>query len=141
MISVPRFALPLILFLFFLSGVSHAAGVQWLPYKEAMKKAQTEDKFVYLYFYSDRCPWCVKMDKEVLEAKEVGDYLNKNYLSARIRVEDQEDIAALYRVRGFPAHFFLTKKGESVLFARPGYIPEETFLRMLQLINIQGPKE
>lgn len=140
MTLTPRMALPFILFLFFLCAAAHAQPTQWLSYAETLKRAQKEDKLIYLYFYSERCPWCVRMDEEVLHTDEVGNYLNAHFLSARIRVEDEPLIANLYRVRGFPSHVFLAQKAEGILFSRAGFIPDGSFLRMLQFI-IQAEEE
>lgn len=139
MTSTPRIFLSFILFLFF-SGMAHAQTTQWLSYEETLKRALEEDKLIYLYFYSERCPWCVRMDHDVLNTKEVGSYLNEHFLSARIRVEEAPQLANLYRVRGFPTHIFLREKAAGILVSRPGYIPDGSFLRMLQFIQAEKEK-
>jgi len=39
--------------------------VNWLySYDEGLRKAKTANKIVLLFFYSDWCSWCDKLDQE-----------------------------------------------------------------------------
>lgn len=136
MISIQRIIFPLVFLFCLLSGSAHAGGVQWLSYEEALKRAQTDNTTVYLYFYSNNCPWCIRTDKEVFASPEVSAYLNNNFLNVRISVEEEPLLASRYRIRGFPAHVFLSGKSKEVLFSRPGYMPPGSFLRMLQFLSV-----
>lgn len=48
-------------------------------FEEAQKIAKKEKKAIFALFTgSDWCPWCVKLDDEILKTKEFVDYANKN---------------------------------------------------------------
>lgn len=142
MASFPRPIVSFVLLFLFLilSGPAHAKGVQWLSYEEAVNRSRTEKKLVYLFFYSERCPWCVRMDEDVLAKTGVGAFLDKHFLSARVHVEKDAEVADLFRVRGLPTHIFLSEKAEEILLVRPGFIPEGSFLRMLQFMQAEKEK-
>ena len=61
-----------------LFGILPAGAQQanWLSdYNKAVDQAKADNKDILLDFTgSDWCPWCIRMDKEVLDTKEFKDY-------------------------------------------------------------------
>jgi protein disulfide-isomerase len=112
------------------------AGAQdsWLTdYKAALAQAKASNKPVLLDFTgSDWCPWCIKMDKEVLDTQQFKDYADKNLVLMLVdfpqskqlpqNVQDQNnDLQKKFAVEGFPT-FILVSKDGSVLGQQEGYL-------------------
>jgi protein disulfide-isomerase len=106
----------------------------WLDdYQKAVDTAKTGNKNLLLDFTgSDWCPWCIKMDKEVLDTKQFQDYADKNLVLMVVdfpqtkqlpqKVQDQNsDLQKKYAVEGFPT-FVLVDKDGKVLGQQVGYL-------------------
>jgi thioredoxin-related protein len=106
----------------------------WLDnYKTAVETAKTSNKNILLDFTgSDWCPWCIRMDKEVLDTKDFKDYADKNLvlmvvdfpqskqLSARVQAQN-DDLQKKFGADGFPTFILVDKEGK-VLGQQVGYL-------------------
>jgi protein disulfide-isomerase len=131
--SVPRPSLWIVAIL--LLGCLHAgAQAPWLSdYNAALAQAKASNKPVLLDFTgSDWCPWCIKMDKEVLDTPQFKDYADKKLVLMLVdfpqskqlpqKVQDQNnDLQKKYAVEGFPTYILVGKDG-SVLGQQEGYL-------------------
>ena len=72
---------------------------------EAMKVRNVERQTMFLYFYTDWCPYCRQFERELLSESEVDQYMD-SILAVRVNPEAGEverEIAMRYGVRGYPA--------------------------------------
>jgi thioredoxin-related protein len=140
-----RSLLPVITLLLF--GLLHAAAqdAPWLSdYKAAVAQAKADHKNILMDFTgSDWCPWCIKMDKEVLDTKEFKTYAGKNLILMLVdfpqskqlpqKVQDQNaDLQKKFSADGFPT-FVLTDPDGKVLGQQVGYLEggPSAFITML----------
>jgi len=71
--------------------------VDWYPWcEEAFKKAQLEDKPIFLSIGYSTCHWCHVMEKESFENQEIADILNKFFVSIKVDREERPDIDNIY---------------------------------------------
>jgi len=79
----------------------------------ALDKARNEGKLVFVDIYTDWCAPCKMMDKDVFTHKEIGEYLNENFVSLKINAEQGNgpNIASLYQVHSYPTLLFLDVDG------------------------------
>lgn len=106
-------------------GNAAAAEEQWLTdMKQAQQRAKAENKLLLLNFTgSDWCGWCIKLDREVFSKPEFREYAGKNLvlmevdfpkvkqISARTQAQN-EQLAAKYRIEGFPTIIVLNSEGK-----------------------------
>ena len=64
-----------------------------ITYKQALEAAKTENKLVFMDFYTDWCGPCKLMTREVFPTKTVGDYFNEKFVSIKVNAEKGEGIA------------------------------------------------
>ena len=100
---------------------------------KALAQAKKEKKSVLVEFTgSDWCPWCIKMDKEVLDTPAFKDYAGKNLILMLVdfpqtkqlpqKVQDQNDqLQKQYATEGFPTYILIDKDGK-VLGQQVGYL-------------------
>jgi thiol-disulfide isomerase/thioredoxin len=95
-------------------------GIQFFDgsWKELLQRAQRENKPIFVDVYTDWCPPCKRMDKEVLPLPEVGDAYNGSFINYKLNAEKGEGIAISkqYEVQSFPSYLYLSPEG--VLLAR-----------------------
>lgn len=106
---------------------AQASEVHWMTsLPKAIAKAKANKKMVVIDFTgSDWCPFCIKLDKEVLKSATFDKYAKKNLvmvmadfprhkeLSAAQRKANQA-LAEKYQIRGFPTLVFLNSNGKEV---------------------------
>ena len=119
----------------------------WLSYDQALTKSGVENVPTLLYFYSDNCSWCRKMEKENFNNKEVQDILIEKFASVRVnsnssnaviigeqKITERQLSTELYNVTGLPTIWFLDSENQRIANL-PGFVPTDTFLDILHYIG------
>ncbi len=94
--------------------------VDWYPWgEEALKKARTEDKPIFLSIGYAACHWCHVMAHESFEDQETADFLNQHFVNIKVDREERPDLDSIYMQAvvaithqgGWPMSVFLTPDG------------------------------
>ena len=124
----------------------------WLSYNEALLKAEKESKSILVFFYSDGCSWCDKMEREVYANNEVKKILADKFVSVKINASSNNKVevngeeitekafSLSYQVTGYPTTWFLEDKDKGIA-PLPGYIPAEQFVTVLKYIGEEWYKK
>jgi thioredoxin-related protein len=84
--------------------------IQWYDYEEGMELARSENKSVIIYFHTDWCSWCERMDEDTFKNKDVVNEANE-FISIKIDGDDRDDLVDKYKVSGYPTVVFLNSTG------------------------------
>lgn len=117
-----------------------ADGIRWHRYTDGVKAGEQKQKKIFLYFYADWCPYCDRMKKESFEKARIISFLNENFVSVRVNIDREQKIAESYNVRGVPASWFLSEKGEKI-GSLPGYVGADAFQSLLEYVHQEKYKE
>jgi uncharacterized protein YyaL (SSP411 family) len=91
--------------------------VNWFPWgEEALTKARTEDKPIFLSIGYAACHWCHVMAHESFEDEETAAFMNEHFVNIKVDREERPDIDAIYMQAtvamtgsgGWPMSVFLT---------------------------------
>lgn len=138
--------------LFFLVALSTSSAqtqsplVKWVSFQEALEQSPDTEKKVLVDIFAPWCGWCTKMQNEAYMDKQILEYLESNFVSARLDISVQDDtlyyndlalpsahLAAGFGAEGTPTTVFLTEQGEYIT-RLPGYAKPEEFLTVLKFI-------
>ena len=121
--------------------------LKWLSYDQALTKSKIENIPTLIYFYSDNCGWCRKLEDETFKNQEVKELMNRDFAivkinsnSSNIVVSDKGEITEkqlsqdFYQVRANPTIWFLNSNEERIA-PLPGYAPAEDFISVLHYIR------
>jgi uncharacterized protein len=127
--------------------------VDWYPWgDEALGKARSENKWIFLSIGYSSCHWCHVMERESFEKPDVAAILNEHFVSIKVDREERPDIDAIYMEAvqlisghgGWPLNVWLTPELVPVfggtyfppvdMHQRPGF---QTVLRRLLEIRDQ----
>lgn len=106
--------------------------VDWYPWgEEAFERARAEDKLIFLSIGYSTCHWCHVMERESFENKEIGDLLNRYYISVKVDREEYPDVDNFYMEvcqaftgsGGWPLTIIMTPSKYPVFAAT--YLPKE----------------
>jgi len=110
-------------------------GIQFqdISYAEALKKAKSSNKLVFIDAYAVWCGPCKWMAANTFTDEAVGEFYNDNFINLKIDMEKGEgpELSRKLKVTAYPTLFFIDKEGEivkRVLGAKP---PKE-FLKIGQ---------
>ena len=118
--------------------------VDWYPWgAEAFKKAQRDNKPIFLSIGYSTCHWCHVMERESFEDPDVAKGMNETFVSIKVDREERPDIDDIYMTicqmmtgsGGWPLTIFMTPDKKPFFAAT--YIPKESRfgrLGMLELI-------
>ncbi|MGB3943722.1 MAG: thioredoxin domain-containing protein, partial [Methanothrix sp.] len=117
--------------------------VDWHPWgEEAFRKADREDKPVFLSIGYSTCHWCHVMAAESFEDEEVAGLLNATFVCIKVDREERPDIDAVYMnvaqmmtgSGGWPLNVILTP--EKKPFFAATYIPRESRFGRMGILDL-----
>jgi hypothetical protein len=91
--------------------------VDWYPWgPEALEKARSEQKPIFLSIGYSACHWCHVMEHESFESEEIARLLNENFVPIKVDREERPDLDQIYMNAvqmltghgGWPMSVFLT---------------------------------
>jgi len=116
-----------------------AKKLEWLAFDAAAEKASKQNKHLIVDVYTTWCGWCRVMERETYGNPEVADYLNSNFVLAKVNGESanklhwrgeelsERQFARKVGVTGYPATYFMKPDAE-MLGGVPGFIRPPDFM-------------
>jgi len=105
-------------------------------WKDAIAKANKENKLIFLDAYTTWCGPCKKMSRETFTESSVGEYYNKNFINVKMDMEKGDGIglAKMYNVIVYPTLLFISGTGD-IVHRSAGYHTTEQFLELGAIAN------
>ncbi len=106
--------------------------VDWYPWgEEALSRAKSENRPIFLSIGYSACHWCHVMERESFENEEIAALLNEKFVAIKVDREERPDIDSIYMQAvqmmtghgGWPMSMFLTPEG--VPFYGGTYFPPD----------------
>ena len=101
--------------------LQHASNpVDWFPWgAEALDRAKSEEKPIFLSIGYSACHWCHVMERESFEDQVTAETLNEHFVSIKVDREERPDLDSIYMSAvqaltgrgGWPMSVFLTPDG------------------------------
>ena len=100
-----------------------------LSYEEALETAAKKKKSLFLDFRADWCKPCVEMEKNTFSNKEVGKYINDNFIPIKIDVDytKGKQLKSKFFINALPT-ILIVNSSETVLNRIIGLQTPETLL-------------
>ncbi|MDT7044245.1 aldo/keto reductase [Candidatus Nitronereus thalassa] len=112
--------------------------IDWYPWgKDALSRAQTEDKPILLSIGYSACHWCHVMERESFENEEIAKLMNQDYVCIKVDREERPDLDEIYMQAtlamnqgngGWPMTVFLTPDQQPI-FAGTYFPPTDKWGR------------
>ncbi|MDR1270925.1 MAG: DUF3508 domain-containing protein [Planctomycetaceae bacterium] len=102
-------------------------------FERAITQAKTLNRPLFLHFYGDNCPPCKLMETNVFRDGQVISQMNQSFVSLKIKVSEQTQLAKKYSIQVIPTDIVLTQDGR-LIHRRQGGIATERFLEYLRFL-------
>ncbi|MCR9012519.1 thioredoxin family protein [Gabonibacter chumensis] len=114
----------------FLAASAFGQGIEFIEggLDAALIKAQKENKAIFVDFMATWCGPCKQLSAEVFPDKKLGDYFNTRFVSCKVDVDKEKELAKKYKITGMPTMVFLDKEGNELKRVM-GLIPATRLLR------------
>ena len=118
-----------------LTGSAHGR-IEWASdWREAREQAQSQQRLVLLHFYSQNCPPCQRLERNVFPRPEVGRAMGSSYIAVKIDVDQQPELAKFYRVNQWPTDVIVDPRGKEVYRSSPTPQDPNRFISMLDEVR------
>ena len=105
--------------------------IKWASSLEgALKSAQREDRHIIADFYSEKCPWCDRLEDSTFTHPEVI-ALSEDMIFVKAEAKKDTVLRDQYEIAGFPMVILMKSSGEEIDRIY-GYRPPEEFVSTIQ---------
>jgi len=121
--------------------------VKSLDFNEGLAKARSEDKPIFVEFYTDWCPYCKKFQLETIRNQKVAAMLAENFAYVRLNAEDSKnrvkfqgkslsnvELTNSFGISAYPSLVFLDSKSQPITMLS-GFVPPDQFATVLDYIQ------
>ncbi len=138
---VKRFCLLVILIVFCCFSFAQSVGTSFedLTFEQLKTKAKNSGKLIFIDCYTEWCGPCKKMVRETFPLKEVGEYMDSTFISAKFDCEKGEgiDIRERFGVSSYPTYLILDSDGK-VINTTGGFHNGNDFIVLLRKLSSSG---
>lgn len=138
---VKRFCLLVILIVFCCFSFAQSVGTSFedLTFEQLKTKAKNSGKLIFIDCYTEWCGPCKKMVRETFPLKEVGEYMDSTFISAKFDCEKGEgiDIRERFGVSSYPTYLILDSDGK-VINTTGGFHNGNDFILLLRKLSSSG---
>ncbi len=116
--------------------------LDWYPWgDEAIERARSENKPIFLSIGYSSCHWCHVMEEEVFEKDDVAEFMNANFICIKVDREERPDLDTVYMNAvqaitgggGWPMSVFLTPDLKP--FFGGTYFPHDRFMMLIRRVH------
>ncbi len=116
--------------------------IEWLPYSnESFKKAETENKAIFLHIFAKWSNYCKKMKENILNDSQIAELISKNFIPILVNRDERPDIDSIYQKAsyiigqgsGWPLNLILNYDGKP--FAGISYKADENKDYFISMLN------
>jgi len=107
-----------------------------LSFTEAIVKAASQHKYLFIDFRADWCKPCIDMEQTTFQDTSIGNYLDKKAISLKIDVDQAsgKKIKDRYRVNQYPTMLIINPADSSVQLRMIGFKPAQILLGDLKFV-------
>jgi thioredoxin-like negative regulator of GroEL len=89
-------------------------------YNEARKEAEKKGLPLVIYFTTDYCPWCVRLQAETFGDANVAKVMNEKFVPLKIHAHKEPELVKLLPIKAFPSVILAASDGK-ILGTVEGY--------------------
>lgn len=120
------------------TGSGEPKPLKWYSFEEGVALGKSQGKKLYIHFWAEWCSYCLTMEKKTFQNTSIQQRLAKDFISIKVDTDREKSLSEMFKIRGLPDNWFLATNGD-IVGHRPGYIPADVFLKILESIAGSDP--
>jgi len=106
--------------------------INWIKdYNLGIELAKKQNKPILLAFYKPNTPMCTDTFNDTYKNPKVKEFVETNFIPILINVDENPEIARLYKVDYYPTHYIKSLNSDKLLGPRFGYDPPGLFINVI----------
>lgn len=101
-------------------------------YNEAVKYSISKYKPIMLIIVSTSCPWCKKLENQVLNKKQINDFIQLSFTPILLNREKDAYPKDRFKAKVVPTAFFIDPLKQEIIHKVYGYKSKKKFFKELQ---------
>jgi len=125
-----------------LSGTAFGQDVRWRSdYNSARREAQDKDRPLILYFGTENCFWCKKLEATTFRDPAIAALLNERYIPLKVDANRERMLAEALHIQSYPTLVLAAPDGK-ILGTLEGYLEAYRLQEHLQrvLASVSNPE-
>ena len=115
-----------------ISTFSHAQNPGWVTdFGKGVQLARSQGKDVLIYFYGERCPYCLQMEEFVLGDPEVESFIRERFVVVSIDAGEERELDKKFGVLGTPYFVVYDPLRDKIILRIFGSRERDDFLSLL----------
>jgi thioredoxin-related protein len=100
------------------------------------EQAKEEDKYIYVFIYSDVCGFCDKMKKEVLHSDSIAKIMQLDFIGIKVNGEHTFGTALVkkFTINDYPVNLFFNQN-QLLLYQVDGFTNKNTLYKKIKALN------
>lgn len=91
-------------------------------------------KMIIIYIEMNNCPWCERMDRELIDDTYYRRKIDNLYIFQRLKKESK-DLPSFLRPKYYPTTYILSSDGERIVDELPGYMKADEFIDYVETLH------
>jgi thiol:disulfide interchange protein len=121
------------------SATAPHSNIPWQSsYSSGLALAKKEGKMQMLYFYTDWCGWCQKMEKETFADRELAGFMDK-FVPVKINGDRDKQALKKFAISGYPTLVFTDLEG-NVVEKVVGFLPANSLREKMETVLSEREK-
>lgn len=100
-------------------------------YAQALQKAKKANKPMMLVISTKTCPWCRKLENQVLRKEVINKEVQKNFVGVGLE-RDDDSYPTNFSPAVVPTVLFVNPHNEKVFYDSFGYLPKKEFSKVIE---------
>jgi YHS domain-containing protein/thiol-disulfide isomerase/thioredoxin len=81
---------------------------------EAINEARSKGQLIFLHFYGPNCPPCLRMEKQVLNSREVAEAFGDRVMAIKVNGNQHPKLRSRFSVENYPSDVLVDPNGKSL---------------------------
>jgi thioredoxin-related protein len=121
--------------------------IPWRTFNRALSDIEGESRFAMIFFRSEECQPCDRMESEVFTQPQISDAFEHKVLPVRIesnsnerveyrnRVLSEGGLPDIFGISGFPTLMFYDGQTQNFLFTLPGFVDADKLHKIFEYLR------
>ena len=114
------------------SGINHHSFAKKMGYEEdfnkALEKAKREKRYIMVVADAPSCPWCRKLEENILSVKSIDTIIKKQFIPAVVNVDVEGEPKFLKKLKSTPIIYIVDPRDKSIKAKFVGYPNAKNFI-------------